>query len=253
MNHNFKKKYGQNFIHDTNLLKKIVSLADLKEDDFVLEIGVGSGNLTAAILSQSKNYLGFEIDLSLREDLQNRFNQVRIVYGDFMKEDLSQLRNQSEISIIANLPYYITTPIIMRCLDSNLPIKQMIIMVQKEVADRFTANYGTKDYNALSVILQTFFTVKQEIQVNKKMFIPPPQVDSTVVSLKRKKLDIDIEKFKAFIKSCFRQKRKLLKNNVGKEIYEQIKEQLTELGYSEKVRAEEISIEDFYLLFEKIN
>jgi 16S rRNA (adenine1518-N6/adenine1519-N6)-dimethyltransferase len=235
-------------------LKKIVSLANLTNDDFVLEIGLGSGNLTNEILSKTNRYLGYEIDLSLKNHLLSRFDKINIEFTDFMKSDIDhKLEDYSNITVIANLPYYITTPILMRLLESNLDIRQMVLMVQKEVAERFVAKPSTKEYNAVSVILQTYYQVKIELNVNRQMFIPPPRVDSAVISLRNKKNDLELTGYKTFIQNCFKQKRKQLKNNLDGEQFKRISPTLLELGYPETVRAEAIKVEDFIKLFQIAN
>lgn len=247
MKHNFKKKYGQNFINDKNILKKIVESANIINNELVIEIGAGSGNLTEILIQKTNNLISYEIDKDLYNLLEKKFdNKVNFIFDDFMKRNIKDDINNQPVKVVANLPYYITTPIIMKLIEEQINIKSMTIMVQKEVQERFMARPKTKSYNALSVILQYYFNIKIAFNVNRKAFYPVPNVDSVVISLtERDREQIDELKFINFVKQSFSQKRKLLKNNLEDNIFKKIEPKLIEKGYKLTVRAEEISVSDF--------
>lgn len=253
MKHNFKKKYGQNFINDKNILKKIADYADINKNELVIEIGAGSGNLTEILIEQTNNLISYEIDKELIPFLQNKFgDKVNFIFADFMKRDIKLDVNNQPVKVVANLPYYITTPIIMKLIEEQIKINSMTIMVQKEVQERFMAKPKTKSYNALSVILQYYFDIKVAFNVNRKSFYPVPNVDSVVINLvSREKPPIDEIKFINFVKQAFSQKRKQLKNNLDEVIFKNIEPFLVKKGYKSTVRAEEISVQDFIDLSQK--
>jgi len=255
--HKFKKKYGQNFISDTNLLNKIVSLIEINPKDTVIEVGPGSGNLTEILVNTGASVIVYEIDQDLEEVLKERFgDQIRLVMGDFLTRDLNNdLTNQKNIKMVANLPYYITTPIIMKILNSPLAINEILIMVQKEVGLRFMAKPNTKEYNAVSVILQNKYEITKELDVSKKVFFPIPKVDSVVMKLKlkEKKLIENHESFQKLVKNSFALKRKTLKNNLSNYNWNEINEFLLKYGYADNVRAEQISVVDFQNLNKWLN
>jgi 16S rRNA (adenine1518-N6/adenine1519-N6)-dimethyltransferase len=171
-----------------------------------------------------------------------------------MDVDLKLKFKNKPLKLVANLPYYITTPIIMKVLESGINVSIMILMVQKEVAQRFMAKPKTKEYNALSVVLQYYYEIKEELKVSRKMFYPIPNVDSVVISLKKKNTleKIDEELFVRFVKESFSYKRKMLKNNLKTFDFNRVLAILEEQGYSEKVRAEEIKLDDYILIIKKI-
>jgi 16S rRNA (adenine1518-N6/adenine1519-N6)-dimethyltransferase len=253
MKHQFKKRFGQNFLRDENLLKKIVSSANLKGET-VIEIGPGMGALTKYIVKDASFLYAYELDTTLKHHLsmifQNEQN-INILFEDFLDANLSVY--QGDISVIGNIPYNITSPIIFKLLEvSN--VKKIVLMVQKEVGDRIVASPNTKAYNALSVIIQTHYDVKKITDVNKKMFYPIPKVDSVVIQMIKKE-NVN-HNFHAFVKACFKQKRKTLANNLleaGISNKETLYEQLNLLSYSNDVRAEAIKQKDFIHLFNHFN
>lgn len=253
MGHHFKKKYGQNFISDKNILRKIVNFAKIKRDDYVIEIGAGSGNLTEILSEKTKNLFSYEIDKELTSHLKNRFgDRVNFIFDDFMKRNIKEDVGNKSVKIVANLPYNVTTPIIMKLLEEEININTMTIMVQKEVQERFMAKPRTKAYNSLSVILQHYFEIKVAFNVNRKLFYPVPNVDSVVIHLSaRKNININKLKFINFVKKAFTQKRKLLKNNLTIDEFHAIEKLLLSKGYRNNVRAEEISVQDFVELSQK--
>ena len=219
--HEFKKKFGQNFISDKNLLNAICQDAKICQDDEVLEIGAGAGTLTSAISQQAKKVVSYEIDKDLENHLLGlELNNVKFVFGDIMNFKLEEIEKDFSLNykMIANLPYYITTPIIFKFLNNSKKISSLTIMVQKEVAERIVAGVGGKDYGVLSIM--TAFYGQAEINriVSKKMFFPEPNVDSAVVTIKidrEKYKNIDPDKFYNFIKIVFSMRRKTLRNNLS--------------------------------------
>lgn len=220
MSHNFKKKYGQNFISDKNLLNAIVNDAQLTGNDEVLEIGAGEGSLTAVISSKAKKVVSYEIDKDLKQSLLSLgLKNVEFIFDDIMNYDISEIEQhfQGNFKLIANLPYYITTPIIFKFLNGSKKINSLTIMVQKEVAQRIIADVGSKDYGVLSIMIKFYGNAKITRIVNRNMFYPQPNVDSAVVLINvcNKYDDIDKEKFYKFIQTCFSMRRKTLKNNLS--------------------------------------
>lgn len=253
MAHQFKKKFGQNFLKDENLLKKIVGSAKIQDED-VIEIGPGMGALTKHIVPLAKRYIGYEVDSSLKQALDaltKNQTHASIVFQDFLEADLKSL--EKETTVIGNIPYNITSPIIFKLVSIEC-VTKIVIMIQKEVAERIVAKPNTKAYNALSVILQTQYDISKVVDVNKKMFYPVPKVDSAVIKLiKKGTLDED---FNTFVKACFKQKRKTLANNLLEANYftkEALHQELTRLNYVDNVRAEAIDVVDFMKLYKVIN
>jgi len=218
----FKKSLGQNFISDKNLLNSIVKIAQVEKDECVLEIGAGAGTLTKAIAENCKSLLSFEIDRSLIEGLnkiKDECGNIEFRFQDFMEADLSTVFPEERFKVVANIPYYITTPIIFKLLEISSRIDLMLFMVQKEVALRFASKESTKDYGITSVILQSISDVKYEKTVVKECFVPRPKVDSALVSfrLNLKKYDIkDFDFFSNFVHNAFSMRRKTLINNIQK-------------------------------------
>ena len=248
-NFKFKKHFGQNFIIDENIIDNIIRKSNIDKDTLVIEVGPGAGSLTCGIAKYAKNVLCYEIDESienvLRENIKD-YSNVDIIFNDFLKanvnEDIKKY-DYKQIYLIANLPYYITTPIIMKVIDDNIDIKKIVIMVQKEVGDRFKATPKTKDYGSLTVFLNYYYNISKLMDVSRNVFLPKPNVDSIVVefSKKEEKLKVDDEKiFFALIKDCFKQKRKTLKNNLREYNLDIIEKILLENNFSLSSRAEEI-------------
>jgi len=222
-NHNFKKRFGQNFIFDQNLLMAIASDAGITNDDFVIEVGAGAGTLTEILAAKAKRVTAFEIDTDLKvylDGTKQRNGNLTIIYGDILKQDLREFVGDEPYKVVANLPYYITSPIIFYFLDRVLDgskLQSLTIMVQKEVADRLVAKPGTKDYGAITVQVNALGTVKVTRQIGRQVFTPPPNVDSAVV-----KIDINPSKtvknfttLKKVIKVAFSMRRKTLLNNLS--------------------------------------
>jgi len=249
----FKKKFGQNFIIDENIIDNIIKRTDIKEDSLIIEVGPGSGSLTYKLCSKAKHVLCFEIDSTLEEILKNNlkeFKNVDIIFADFLQVDLKkelEKYNYKHLYLVANLPYYITTPIITKVIDQDIDIDKMVVMVQKEVGDRFNANVNTKNYNSLSVFLQYHFDIHKIMDVSRNVFLPKPNVDSEVVEFvkKNKQKVNDLDKFYCLVKSSFNQKRKNLRNNLKSYDLEKIECILKKYGFDLTARAEQLSIDIF--------
>ena len=252
----FKKKYGQNFLKSEVIPKKIINCSDIKEDSLVIEVGPGAGIMTK-LLSEHKNVkqvLAYEIDTSLEEILDDTLrgrDNVCVIYDDFLnrniKKDLADY-DYSNLYVIANLPYYITTPILMKLIEEDLDLEKIVIMVQKEVAIRFSAKPGSKDYSSISVFLDYYFDIKKEINVDRNLFNPKPNVDSMVISLSKKKTRYDVkdkELFFKLVRDSFKFKRKTLRNNLKGYDLDKVSKVLDKYKLDLTVRAEKLSTEIF--------
>lgn len=247
-----KKSLGQNFLHDKNIIKKIVTSNPVTEKDLVIEIGPGKGALTRELKNFSSDIICYEIDERMRPILKELEDEkLSVIYGDFLKRDINfDLKNKKydNLYIVGNLPYYITTPIIEKVINSKVDLTAMTIMVQKEVADRFTATPKSKQYNSLTIYLNYYFDVEKLFIVKNTCFNPVPKVDSAVVRFTRKAkpyLVNNEEHFFKLIYDSFKFKRKTLKNNLTGYNWELIRHILVENAYKESVRAEEIDINTF--------
>ena len=249
-----KKKFGQNFIVDENIIDAIINKSGVDKNTLVIEIGPGAGSLTYKLALSSGNVLCYEIDTTLKELLQENIsecNNVEIIYKDFLqaniKEDLKKY-DYDKIFVVANLPYYITTPIIVKIIEDDIPVDKLVVMVQKEVGDRFKAVPGSKDYGSLSVFLNYYFDVKKLMDVSCNVFLPKPNVDSIVVEFKKKEnlLELkDRELFFKLIRDSFSQKRKTIRNNLKGYNLEVVETVLNKYGYNLTVRAEQLPLEIF--------
>lgn len=251
--HNFKKKFGQNFLNDENILNKIIKESEIPKDTLVIEIGPGAGALTNKLKDVAQNVLAYEIDLDLQNILIDKFQNtnVNIIWDDFLnrniKEDIKDYHNKN-IFVVANIPYYITTPIIEKIIDSGVDVQKIVIMVQKEVGDRFGAKPGSKEYGSISVFLNYFYNIKELFIVSKNCFTPKPNVDSVILSLERRedKPKVNDEKvlFK-LIRDSFRFKRKNLRNNLKEYNLDKIEEILKKHNKDLTSRAETLDLEIF--------
>lgn len=249
-----KKKFGQNFITDVNIINKIVDSSNVDKNTFVIEIGPGIGSLTYKLVNKAKFVLCYEIDNdveSILKDNLKEYDNYEIIFDDFLKRDvLSDLKKYKydKLMVIANLPYYITTPIIMKIIDDKINPDKMVFMVQKEVGDRFKALPGTKDYNSLSVYLNYYFDIKKVMDVSRNVFIPVPNVDSIVVCFDKKQDLMYVDNYEIFFKlvrDSFKFKRKTLKNNLKGYDLEVIDKVLNKNVHNLSDRAEVIPIEVF--------
>lgn len=254
-----KKRYGQNFLIDNNIIKKITDEVS-SSSDLIIEIGPGKGALTKELKKKDSYIIAYEIDTDLVTTLEKLENEkVKVIYKDILttniKEDINNI-NYSELYIVGNLPYYITTPIIEHIIKQNLVFKKFTIMVQKEVADRFMAKPKSKDYGYITLVLKYFFDTFKVCDVSKYSFNPVPKVESAVISFipKENKEKIDVDKYFDFLKIIFRQKRKTLKNNVSN-IYnwDKIIKVLAKYNISESCRAEELEEQVILDIFKSIS
>lgn len=257
IDHKFKKQYGQNFLMDKNILDKISSSICPSENDLIIEIGPGSGNLTKKLKEYRANLVCFEIDKTLDKYLNLLVDaKTKIVYEDFMNVNLDEFvkkYNYENIYVIANIPYYITTPIIEKITFSNIRVKSLLLMVQKEVADRLSSTNGNKEYGYITVLLNSFYDINKLFNVNKNSFYPVPNVDSAIIKLDSKECNIlNFEKFNRLIKNAFRFKRKTLKNNLIGYDLELINNLLGEYGFSLSNRAEDIPVEVYINIANKL-
>ena len=249
-----KKKFGQNFIVDENIINSIISKSEIDKDTLVIEIGPGAGSLTYKLAKASKNVLCYEIDTTLQDVLKENISDcdnVEVIYQDFLQANvLKDLEKYSynKLYVVANLPYYITTPIIIKMIEDGIPIDKMVVMVQKEVGDRFKAVPSTKDYGSLSVFLNYYFDVRKLLDVSCNVFLPKPNVDSIVVEFKKKENVpevFDKNLFFKLIRDSFSQKRKTLRNNLKGYDLRVIEQTLNKFGYDLSIRAEQLSLEVF--------
>lgn len=258
---NFQKKFGQNFLIDTNVLDKIISSAEITKDDCVLEIGPGIGTMTQYLAESAREVVAVEIDKALipiLEDTLSAYDNVTVINEDILKVDINaivQERNGGRpIKVVANLPYYITTPIIMGLFEQHVPLKSITIMVQKEVADRMQVGPGTKDYGALSLAVQYYAEPKIVANVPPNCFIPRPNVGSAVIRLTRyEEPPVKVEdehKMFALIRASFNQRRKTLVNGLGNAAglsvtKDQVAAALEKMGLSPTIRGEALTLEQF--------
>lgn len=250
-NFNFKKKFGQNFLQDNNIIYKIVDSIGATDKDLVIEIGPGGGALTKYISMIGCKYIGYEIDTEVKQFLEKfESDTFKFIYDDFLNRDIVEDIKDIEFDnlyIVGNLPYYITTPIILKIIESRLNIKNMVFMVQKEVAERFSAKPKSREYGSISVFLNYFYNISNLFIVPKKCFYPVPGVDSAVIGLSSKQdlLIVDIEKFNKLVKNSFQFKRKNLRNNLRTYDLEKINCVLNKHGFSLDNRAEDLPYEVF--------
>lgn len=259
----FKKSLGQNFLIDTNILNRIVDHANITETSAAIEVGPGIGALTEQLAKRSKQVMAFEIDqrlLPILEDTLSPYDNVKVIHQDILKADVQsyideELAGIEDIMVVANLPYYVTTPILMKLLEERLPIRGIVGMLQKEVADRIAARPGTKEYGSLSIAIQYYTKAETVMIVPKTVFIPQPNVDSAVIRLTI--LDeppvkvIDEDFFFQVTRASFAQRRKTILNNLtsqlqdGKQKKAEIQKALKDAGIEESRRGETLSIEEF--------
>ena len=258
----FQKKFGQNFLIDENVVEKIVRDAGVTKDDFVLEIGPGIGTMTQILCENAREVVAVEIDDKLipilTEDTLSWYDNVTVIHEDILKLDIVKLANERNggkpIKVVANLPYYITTPIIMGLFESHVPLDSITIMVQKEVADRMQVGPGTKDYGALSLAVQYYAKPQIILNVPASCFMPRPNVDSAVIQLTRyEKPPVEVKDehlMFRLIRASFNQRRKTMTNSVGNSpelsvSKEQMAAALEKCGLSATVRGEALTLAQF--------
>ena len=257
----FQKKFGQNFLIDTHVLDKIIAAAEITKDDFVLEIGPGIGTMTQYLACAARKVVAVEIDKALipiLEDTLSDYDNARVINNDVLKVDIAKLAEEENggkpIKVVANLPYYITTPIIMGLFENHVPIKSITVMVQKEVADRMQVGPGTKDYGALSLAVQYYAKPEIVLNVPPTCFMPRPNVGSAVIRLKRHAqcpVEVDDAEFMfRLIRASFNQRRKTLANGLKNAATldftkEEVEAAIEALGKGASVRGETLTLEEF--------
>ena len=250
----FKKKFGQNFLKDNTIVKRIVSVSGVDKDSLVVEVGPGGAIMTRELASVAKNVIAYEIDTDLAPELESKldgYDNVDIIFQDFLEADLTlDISNYSYkyLYFVSNVPYYITTPILLKLIRSKIPFDKIVMMVQKEVGDRFSTAPGSREYGSITVLLNYFFDIKKEFSVSRKQFIPEPNVDSVVVSFKEKKNKLPLMNFDFFetiVRDSFQFKRKTIKNNLKKYDLKIVNEVLKKYGYDLSVRAENLDVSIF--------
>lgn len=247
-----KKSFGQNFLNDQNIIYKIANSLDITSEDLIIEIGPGQGALTKELKCKNAGIIAFEIDERMHEILDNlEDDKTKIIYKDILDVDIKkELEDYKyrKLYVIANLPYYITTPILEKLINIDLKINDMVVMVQNEVADRFCAKPGSKEYGLMTILLNVKYNLKKLFVVKNTCFIPSPKVDSAVVHLSLKETVQKINNlsyFNNYLKMSFSHKRKTLKNNLPKDIWSKTLEVLVQKDININVRAEDLSLEDY--------
>ncbi|SFD01215.1 dimethyladenosine transferase [Bacillus sp. OV322] len=266
----FKKSLGQNFLIDTNILKNIVEHANLTEQSGAIEIGPGIGALTEQLAKSSKKVTAFEIDqrlLPILKDTLSPYNNVKVIHEDVLKADVKKVIEEEfadipDVMVVANLPYYVTTPIILKLLTEKLPIRGIVVMLQKEVADRIAAKPGTKEYGSLSIAIQYYTEAETVMVVPKTVFMPQPNVDSAVIRLTVRERPVvevkDEDFFFTLTRSSFAQRRKTILNNLtsqlpdGKAKKDIILAALEKSNIDPARRGETLSIEEFGKLSDEL-
>lgn len=258
----FQKRYGQNFLIDTRILERIIAASDITKDDMVLEVGPGIGTMTQYLCESAGKVIAVEIDKNLIPILENDtlkdYDNVRVINEDILKLDINKLVQEENggrpIKVVANLPYYITTPIIMGLFESHVPIESITIMVQKEVADRMQVGPGTKDYGALSLAVQYYARPEIIANVPPNCFMPRPNVGSAVIKLTRhEEVPVQVKDEKLMfklIRAAFNQRRKTLQNSINNSTElslnkEQVVNALDSMGLSQTIRGEALSLQQF--------
>lgn len=267
---NFKKSLGQNFLVDVNIIRKIIDASEIDATTGVIEIGPGMGSLTEQLAKKAQNVLAFEIDQRLMPILDETlapYSNVQVINEDILKADIAHyvqtyLGHCERIMVVANLPYYITTPILLNLMQRSLPIDGYVVMMQKEVGERLNAQVGTKAYGSLSIVAQYYTETSKVLTVPKTVFMPPPNVDSIVVKLMQRpypQIDIDDEdRFFKMTKGAFTQRRKTINNNYqslfvdGKKHKKAITAWLEAANIDPKRRGETLTIEEFATLYEQL-
>lgn len=261
----FKKSLGQNFLIDLNILNKIAEFAELTKSSGAIEIGPGIGALTEQLAKRAKKVVAFEIDdrlLPILSDTLKPYQNVNVIHNDVLKADVKEVikdefEAEQDLMVVANLPYYVTTPILMKLITEKLPIRGIVVMLQKEVADRIAAKPNTKEYGSLSIAIQYYMDAETVMNVPKTVFVPQPNVDSAVIRLlKKEKPTVTVENedfFFRLVRASFAQRRKTILNNLSHNLglnqtKENIEKGLQEAEIDPKRRGESLSIQEFGVL-----
>ena len=250
----FKKKFGQNFLKDINVVKKIVRSAEIDGKSLVIEVGPGGGIMTRELSLVADNVLAYEIDEELKEEHAKRLgdrDNITILFQDFLESDIVkdvEKYDYDKLYFVSNVPYYITTPIILKLIESGLSFEKIVMMVQKEVGDRFSTKSGNKEYGSITVLLNYFYNIKKEFFVSRKQFVPEPNVDSVIISFSEKSDKLPLNDFKFFeklVRDSFQYKRKTLRNNLKGYDLDKVSKVLEKYGKDLNVRAEALDVEVF--------
>lgn len=250
----FKKKFGQNFLKDINVVKKIVRSAEIDGKSLVIEVGPGGGIMTRKLSLVADNVLAYEIDEELKEEHDKRLgdrDNITILFQDFLESDIVkdvEKYDYDKLYFVSNVPYYITTPIILKLIESGLSFEKIVMMVQKEVGDRFSTKSGNKEYGSITVLLNYFYNIKKEFFVSRKQFVPEPNVDSVIISFSEKSDKLPLNDFKFFeklVRDSFQYKRKTLRNNLKGYDLDKVSKVLEKYGKDLNVRAEALDVEVF--------
>ncbi len=264
-----KKSLGQNFLIDTNILRRIVDLAEINETTGVIEIGPGIGALTEQLASRAKRVVAYEIDkrlLPVLKETLSDYPNVTVIHEDVLKADVKKaiemhFRDVDDVIVAANLPYYVTTPILMKLLEERLPLRAIVVMVQAEVADRIAASPGTKEYGSLSIAAQFYAEIEKVLDVPKTVFLPPPRVESAVIRLTIREEPpvsvIDERFFFRVVQASFSNRRKTIYNNLIhhfglKEKKDDVSNALEDAGIDPTRRGETLTIEEFASLSDRL-
>lgn len=252
MNSKFpRKRFGQHFLKDPNILKKIIKEINPYPDDYILEIGAGYGALTERLFPLTKNFTAIEIDRNAAQHLREIIKEINLIEGDFLEVELEQLLDNpnQKLRVVGNIPYNLTSPILFRLFEHNKLVKDAVLMVQYEVARRITANKDRKDYGILSVLTSYFTEMKFCFKISPNVFYPKPKVDSALIHLYFRDIIITDERKKLFInivKAAFGKRRKILKNSLSNSIFNKV--DFTGSGIDLSLRAENLSVQDFEIL-----
>ena len=254
-----KKKFGQNFIIDNNIINNIIEKSEIDESTLVIEVGPGMGALTNELIKYAKNVISYEIDTTLIPILSEiKADNLELIFEDFLKRDIKEDIKKYEykkLYLIANLPYYITTPILIKLIEEKIDVDKIVVMVQKEVGDRFKAKEGSKDYSSLSILFNYNFNITKLMDISKNVFIPKPNVDSIVLCMNKKEQKeeiINIDLFYKLIRDSFQFKRKNLRNNLKNYDLELIESILKKHNLDLNSRAEQINYKIFIEIANKI-
>lgn len=250
----FKKSLGQNFLKDQSIVKRIVDISGVDNESLVIEVGPGGAILTRELAAKAKDVLAYEIDTDLENELSIKLkdiDNVDVIFNDFLDADIaSDIRcfNFNKLFFVSNVPYYITTPILMKLIESGIFFKKIVMMVQKEVGERFATKCGNKEYGSITVLLNYFYNIKKEFFVSRKQFVPEPNVDSVIISFteKENKLSLtDFNFFEKLVRDSFQYKRKTLRNNLKNYNLEIIESVLNKYDLDLNVRAEAVDVSVF--------
>ena len=250
----FKKRFGQNFLKEINTVKKIVDISGVDCNSLVIEVGPGGAIMTKELANRAKKVVAYEIDKDLEDELYSKladYNNVDIIFKDFLESNIeSDIKNYKyeNLYFVSNVPYYITTPIIMKLVNSKLSFRKIVLMVQKEVGDRLSSKCGTKTYGSITVLLNYFYDIKKEFNVSRKQFVPEPNVDSVIISFTEKKDRLKLRNFDFFqqlVRDSFQYKRKTIRNNLKKYDLEIVEKVLNEHKFDLNVRSEMLPLEVF--------